>query len=177
MPNIILVGFMGTGKTRVARALSERLGMKYVSTDDIIEEREKMSVSDIFSEKGEDYFRKVEKNVVKDVSIMENVVIDAGGGVIIDAENVKNLKEKGIVICLWAEPEVILERTKKYTHRPLLSVSDPLKKIKELLTFRKPFYERSDYHIYTSKMTLGHVVDETERMVSEATTYGGDSRR
>ena len=168
MRNIILVGFMGTGKTVVARALSEKLGMRYVSTDHLIEEKEKTSISDIFSKKGENYFRKAEKDVIKDVSLMENVVVDAGGGVVIDPENVEYLKKKGIIVCLGASPEVILERTKKYTHRPLLNVADPLKKIKELLTYRKPFYERADYHIYTLRMTLEEVVDEIIRRVKNA---------
>ena len=168
MRNIVLVGFMGTGKTRIAKALSEKLGMKYISTDELIEEKEKASISDIFSKKGEGYFRKAEKGVVKDVSLMENVVVDAGGGVVIDAQNVENLKKKGIIVCLWAEPEVILERTKKYSHRPLLNVANPLEKIKELLAARKPFYERADYHIYTSKMTLDEVAGEIERTVENA---------
>ena len=168
MRNIILVGFMGTGKTAVARALSEKLGMRYVSTDHLIEEKEKTSISDIFSKKGENYFRKAEKDVIKDVSLMENVVVDAGGGVVIDPENVEYLKKKGIIVCLGASPEVILERTKKYTHRPLLNVADPLKKIKELLTSRKPFYERADYHIHSSKMTLEEVADEIIRRVKNA---------
>ena len=168
MKNIVLVGFMGTGKTRIAKKVSESLGMKYISTDNMIEEKEKTSISDIFSEKGEGYFRKLEKEVIKDVSNMENIVIDAGGGVVIDPENVKNLKEKGIVICLWADPEVVLERTKKYTHRPLLNVSDPLEKIKELLEVRKPFYERADYHINTSKMSLEDVLGEVERIIKSA---------
>ncbi len=63
---------------------------------------------------------------------------------------------------------MILERTKKYTHRPLLNVADPLKKIKELFTSRKPFYERADYHIHTSKMTLEEVADEIIRRVKNA---------
>ncbi len=94
MRNIILVGFMGTGKTVVARALSKKLGMRYVSTDGLIEEKEKTSIADIFSKKGENYFRKTEKDVIKDVSLMENVVVDAGGGVVIDPENVEHLKRK-----------------------------------------------------------------------------------
>ncbi len=170
MRNIILVGFMGTGKTVVARALSEKLGMRYVSTDHLIEEKEKTSISDIFSKKGENYFRKAEKDAIKDVSLMEKVVVDAGGGVVIDPENVERLKKKGIIVCLWASPEVILERTKKYTHRPLLNAANPLKKIKELLTVRKPFYERIDCQIHTSKMTLEEVADEIIRKVNEATT-------
>ena len=168
MRNIVLVGFMGTGKTAVAKELSRKFGMKYISTDDIIEEIEKIKISNIFSEKGEDYFRKVEKRVIRDVSLMENVVVDAGGGVSIDPENIENLKKKGTIICLWAAPEVILERTKKYAHRPLLNVDNPLVKIGELLEKRKPFYERADHHIVTSKMSLEGVVSEIERIVKDA---------
>ena len=97
---------------------------------------------------------------------MQGVVIDAGGGVVIDPENVENLKKKGILICLWADPDIILERTKKYTHRPLLDVDDPITKINELLAFRKPFYERADCHINTSNMSAEEVVKEIEGVIS-----------
>lgn len=168
MKNIVLIGFMGTGKTAVAKEVSKKFGMKYISTDDIIEEIEKIKISNIFSEKGEDYFRKVEKRVIKDISEMENVVVDAGGGVSIDPENIENLKKKGTIVCLFAAPEVILERTKKNADRPLLNVSDPLAKIKELLEKRKPFYKRADHHISTSKMSLEGVVGEIERIIKDA---------
>jgi shikimate kinase len=167
MKNIVLVGFMGTGKTKVARALSESLDMEYISTDDLIEKKEEMRIPDIFAKKGEGYFRKIEKEVVSVVSNMEKVVIDTGGGVVIDAENVRLLKEKGIIICLWAEPEVILDRTKKYTHRPLLAVSDPLAKIKALLESRKRFYERADHHVHTSSMPFTEAVREIEKIAKE----------
>ncbi len=168
MKNIVLVGFMGTGKTAVAKEISKRLGMKYVSTDELIEKKEKALINDIFSKKGEDYFRRVEKEVVRDVSLMDNIVVDAGGGVVIDSENIRNLKQKGIVICLWAEPETILKRTRKFTHRPLLNVEDPLARIKELLAKRKSFYERADYHIHTSRMNVDEVADEIERIFKNA---------
>jgi len=166
MKNIVLVGFMGTGKTVIAKALSKKLNLKYVSTDDLIEKKENASIPDIFAKKGEKYFRKVEKDTVKEVSSTEGVVIDAGGGVIIDPENVESLKKKSILICLWADPEVILERTKRYTHRPLLNVDDPVAKINELLAFRKPFYERADYHINTSSMSIEGVIKEIEGVIS-----------
>jgi len=168
MKNIVLAGFMGTGKTEVAKILSARLNMKYVSTDDLIEKKEGSSIQEIFSGKGESYFRKAEKDVIKDVSLMENAVIDAGGGVIIDPENLKNLKKKGKVVCLRAEPGIILERTKKHAHRPLLNVRDPLGKIKELLESRRPFYERADCRIDTSAMSTERVADEIEGIVKNA---------
>ncbi|OGW75271.1 MAG: hypothetical protein A2Z72_00915 [Omnitrophica bacterium RBG_13_46_9] len=169
MKNIVLVGFMGTGKTRIAKMLSERLNMDYVSTDDLVEEKEKTPISEIFSKKGEDYFRRAEKYAVKKASLMENIVLDTGGGVVIDPENVENLKKNGVVICLWAEPEIILERTKRYAHRPLLNVDSPLGKIKELLAIREPFYKRAGYHIDTSKMSAEQVADEIERIAGRCT--------
>lgn len=168
MKNIVLVGFMGTGKTAVAKVLAWKLGMKYVSTDDLIEEREKISIRDIFSAKGEAYFRKAEKRIAGEVSSMRNVVVDAGGGIVIDPENVRNLKKTGTLVCLWAEPEVIFERTKKTAMRPLLNVADSLAKISELLDSRKTFYERADYHVHTSGMPVDKVVVEIERMLENA---------
>jgi shikimate kinase len=168
VPNIVLVGFMGTGKTAVARALSRKLKLKYVSTDGLIEKKEKTPISDIFSGKGEKYFRKVERDVVREASLMKNAVIDAGGGVVMDSENMKNLKKQGMIICLWTTPEVILERTKGYTHRPLLNVENPLGKVKELLAKRKPFYERADYHVHTSYEPAREIARKIERIIKSA---------
>ncbi len=170
MKNIVIAGFMGTGKTKVAKILSARLNMKYVSTDRLVEEKEGISIREIFSKKGEGHFRKAENGAIKDAALMENVVIDAGGGVVVDPENLKNLKKKGMVVCLWADPGIILERTKKYTHRPLLNVRDPLGKIKELLKSRRPFYERADCHIDTSAMSAEEAADEIEGVIKNART-------
>ena len=147
MKNITLIGFMGTGKTEVAKLVANELGMEYVSTDDLIEKKENCTIKDIFSKKGENHFRAVEKEIVKEVSLKEGIVIDAGGGVCINPENIESLKKNGTIVCLWAQPEIILERTKKHGHRPLLNVEDPLGKIKALLKQRTPFYERADHHI------------------------------
>ena len=159
MKNIILAGFMGTGKTTIATALSHRLKMRYVSTDDLIEKSQKRTINEIFTKSGEDYFRDVESSVIKEVSEMENVVIDAGGGAVIREENITNFKSRGVLICLTADEEVIMERTKKYKHRPLLNVEDPKRKIRDLLAKRAPFYAKADYTIDTGKLTIKQVVD------------------
>jgi len=168
MRNVVLVGFMGTGKTRLAKILSEKLNMKYISTDGLIEEREKTTIADIFSAKGEAYFRKIEKQVIKDVSCVENAVIDTGGGAVMDSENLKNLKKNGVVVCLRTEPRIILERTKKYAHRPLLNVADPLEKIKKLLEIRKPFYEQADHHLNTSAMSAEEAAIAIQGIIKNA---------
>jgi shikimate kinase len=164
MKNIILVGFMGTGKTTIATILANRLDMRYLSTDDMIEKKEKRTINEIFTDSGEDYFRNVESAVVREASSMANVVIDAGGGVVIREENLTNFRSNGIVICLTAGEEVILERTKKYKHRPLLNVEDPKRKIRDLLAKRAPFYAKADHCIDTGKLTIRQAVDEITKI-------------
>jgi shikimate kinase len=165
MKNIVLVGFMGTGKTVVARELARELGMSYVSTDDHIERREGRLIKDIFRDSGEPYFRKAEKEAVRELSEGNEQVIDTGGGVVLDAENLENLKSGGLVICLWADPGTVHLRTKKHRHRPLLNVDDPEKRISELLEERRPFYEKADVHVDTTVLKLKDVVDKIKRIV------------
>jgi shikimate kinase len=160
MKNIILVGFMGTGKTAAGKALAERLGMRFVDMDDIIESREEMKISEIFEKKGEPYFRHAEKMVARDIAIQSGLVVAAGGGAVIDEDNVRNFKANGIMFCLVATPDKILERTRGHVHRPLLNVSDPKKKISELLAKRAQFYSRADYRIDTTDLSVNEVVDK-----------------
>ncbi len=158
--NIVLVGFMGTGKTIVGKRLAQRLNMEYVDVDELIEQREGRKINDIFAKDGEPYFRKVEKKITKQVSEFENVVIAAGGGVVLDDENIRNLKTKGVLICLSAQPEIILERTKRYVHRPLLNVANPRQSISALLNKRAPYYAKADFCLDTSHLTIEEVVEK-----------------
>ncbi|MFH1310615.1 MAG: shikimate kinase [Candidatus Omnitrophota bacterium] len=167
MKNIVLVGFMGTGKTIISKALSERLKKKRVSIDEMIELQEGKKISDIFKDQGEAYFRVIEKVLVKEVSRKSDQIVDAGGGVVLDAENMKNLKSNGFVICLWADPKVIYERTKKYKHRPLLKVESPMQKIEELLEFRRSFYEKSDFHIDTTNLDIDTILKKIELIITK----------
>ena len=158
--NIVLVGFMGTGKTAAGKFLAKKMGMKYICTDEVIEDKERRSINDIFKKSGEAYFRRIEKEVVKKVAQLNRFIIDAGGGVVLDKENVQNLKKNGKLVCLTAGLEVILERTKRYHYRPLLNVEDPKAKIGELLEARAPFYAQADFSIDTTDLTVEQVAEE-----------------
>lgn len=168
--NIVLVGFMATGKTSAANALAEELNIKPVEIDKLIEEKEGKTIDEIFKEKGEVYFRQVEKEIVKQVSQKPYVpyaVISAGGGVVLDEENIRNLEKNGVLICLEAEPEVILERAKKETSRPLLKVENVMERIKKLLEKRMPFYRKIRLSINTTDLTVEQVVEEIKKIYSQ----------
>jgi shikimate kinase len=158
MKNIYLVGFMATGKTSVGKELAKRLGKEFFDLDDLIEKSEKMSIMDIFKEKGEPYFRKVEKELVKDVSLKTDLVVGCGGGAIVNEENLSNLKKSGIVICLKADIDTIFSRAEGDGRRPLLNVEDRKVRIGDLLKKREPFYNQADHIIDTSNLDINAVV-------------------
>jgi shikimate kinase len=166
MKNIILFGFMGTGKTSIAKVLADRLGMKFVEMDSVIEKNEGVKISEIFAKQGESYFRKLERDLVKELAGQNGLVVSTGGGVVLDYENVKDFESNGISVCLTAEPEEIFKRIKNEKHRPLLLVPDPLVKIKELLEFRKPYYEKIKLQIDTSGKSIETVVEEIEKVIN-----------
>ena len=165
--NIYLVGFMGTGKTSVGRELAKRLERSFIDLDELIELKEKMLIPDIFAKKGEPYFRRAEKRALKEVSSQKEFIVGCGGGIVIDPDNIKVMKETGTIICLTAAPAVILKRTSKTTHRPLLKVSDPRKQIELLLKMRAPYYAQADKSIDTSKLSVREVVARILRMTAK----------
>ena len=160
MKNIVLVGFMGTGKTRVGKLLATQLKRQRLCLDDMIEWKVGKPIAKIFQEDGEKFFREIESEIVKAASHDKNVVIDAGGGVVVDMNNIKRLKEHGIVICLIARPEVIYERTKGSIHRPLLNTPDPVSSIRELLSKREEYYRGADYTVDTSDISPEEIVSK-----------------
>ena len=165
MRNIYLTGFMGTGKSAVGRELAKRLNLRLVDIDGLIVRKEKRSINDIFSQNGEPYFRKVESQVLKEVSEQENQVVSCGGGIVLNPENTALMKQTGRLVCLSARPEVIFERVKRHTHRPLLQVADPLVKIRELLAARKPYYEQAEFVIDSSEIPIKEVVDKILELI------------
>ena len=165
--NIVLTGMMGTGKTAVGKRLAQKLNMKYIGTDEIIEKDVGMSIPKIFKKRGEPYFRDVETKAVKCVAMLDNFVIDTGGGVVQKSENMEELERNGVVICLTASPEVILKRTSKTNYRPLLDVDNPKSEIRKLLEKRKRFYKRCSKMIDTSNKGTEEVVDDIIKFISE----------
>ena len=158
--NIVLTGFMGTGKTEVGKELSRMLDMKLIDVDTEIEAGQGMKIADIFGTFGEQHFRDVESEMIRKMAAMENVIISTGGGAVLREENMSVLREKGIVFCLRAGPETILRRTSGNADRPLLNVEDPLARIGELLDYRRPFYDKAGIVIDTEDKTPIRVAEE-----------------
>jgi len=167
MKNIVLTGFMGTGKSEVSKELSKILGWAVIDIDAEIEKLQGMKIAEIFKQFGEPKFRDIETEVIKSFSKNKNVIISTGGGAVLRQENMDSLRENGVVICLSAAPETILKRTSSNNDRPLLQVENPLKKIKELLKFRMPYYEKADIMINTENKTPLKVAEEIIEKVRE----------
>ena len=150
--NLVLTGFMGTGKTSLGKLLAEKLGRGFVDIDQKIEQDSGMTIPQIFEKYGEKYFRELEKNAVKEVAARKNLVIATGGGTVKDEENIRLLKESGVMVCLTTEPEEIFRRTERRGERPVLDASDEdrLNTIKKLLAERQKFYAQADYTVDTT---------------------------
>ena len=167
--NIALIGFMGTGKTAVGRLLAEKLDMKFIEMDPLIEQKAGKSIPDIFQQDGETAFRELEIGVTKEVAGMKNVVIACGGGLVLNKINIDRLTESSGIVYLTASPGVILKRvSNEVGQRPLLEVANPVQTIRELLRFRKPFYERAaDITINTSKLDTNAVAEQIIEKLKE----------
>ncbi|MCM8795400.1 MAG: shikimate kinase [Candidatus Omnitrophica bacterium] len=169
MGNIYLVGFMGTGKTAVGRELAKKKKWQFMDLDELIALREKQTIVDIFAKKGEAYFRRTETKILKEVSSQNKFVVACGGGIVINSENIKVMKETGIIICLTATPQVILKRTSGSTARPLLNVKDPKQQIELLLKLRAPYYAQADVMIDTSDLSIKEVVEKIDKLIQGRT--------
>ena len=140
---------MGTGKSAVGRLIADHLRFGFVDTDDLIEKRAGKSISRLFEEDGETVFRHHERQVVEELNHSKGVVIATGGGLGANETNLASLKQHAFVVCLWASPQIIWNRVRTQTHRPLLQTANPLGKIQELLAVREPFYRQADILVNT----------------------------
>ena len=163
--NVILIGFMGTGKTSIGKILATKLGSVFVDLDHKIEADKGMTIPDIFEKFGEAHFRALEKQAVKEVTERHGIVIATGGGTIKDPENMKLLKESGIVICLTASIDEILFRTEHKGDRPVLDKKDADQgdrrtAIEKLLEERRQFYDQADYKVDTTDWSPMQIIDD-----------------
>ena len=156
---------MGTGKTAVGEALAKKRKWRFLDLDELIELRERRAIADIFAQEGEPYFRRVEKRTLKEVSQEKKFVVACGGGIVIDPGNIKIMRETGKIICLTATADIILKRTRGFTHRPLLNVANPKEKIELLQKQRLPFYAGADKTINTSRMSVKEVVNKIAKIL------------
>ncbi|MFH1578209.1 MAG: shikimate kinase [Candidatus Omnitrophota bacterium] len=160
LKNIYIVGFMATGKTALAKELSRQLKQGFLDLDSLIEQRQGRKISRIFADDGEAHFRSLEKQTLKEASRKQGLVVSCGGGIVLDKENIRLMKQTGVIICLSSRPGVIVERSRGHKHRPLLNVDNPEQRIKELLKIRAPFYVQADYTIDTSDLTIPELANK-----------------
>ncbi|MEA5113509.1 MAG: shikimate kinase [Geobacteraceae bacterium] len=160
MTNIILTGFMGTGKSSVGKLLAKRLGYRFRDMDDMIVSRQNMSINEIFEKYGEIHFRTLEAEAIRSISEERGMVVSTGGGAVISKENRNMFRNIGLIVNLSASPEVILERLAQDDGRPLLSGSKDIATIDRLMKEREPFYSDADIRIDTTGKKLDDVARE-----------------
>jgi shikimate kinase len=170
MRAIYLTGFMGSGKTTIGRALSEKLGIPVIDTDEWIENKVGKSIPAIFADEGEQRFRQYELEILKQLPI-KDVIITTGGGMVISQENREWMKKHGILIFLSCSLDIIFERLQSDSNRPLFSRDR--EKMKELYEKRLPYYLEATFTIETSNKTIEEIVTEIVRMIKKQ--EGGDN--
>ncbi len=168
MKHIIMIGFMGAGKTSVGKHLARHLGLKFTDTDDLIVQEQHMPVNQIFAEQGEAYFRELETEMLKKLmQAEERMVISVGGGLPMTQANQPLLKELGTVVYLRADVDTLMERLKRDTSRPLLKGGNLREKITGLMDARESTYEKvADVQIHTDKKAFSEIVLEISEKIS-----------
>ena len=172
--NIFLIGFMGAGKTTVGRALAKNLGRDFVDLDEYLEKKLGITVPRIFSRYGECFFRDTESEALLSVSKKNRQVIATGGGVVLRDENWELMKKRGITVYLKTSPEILWNRIKDNTSRPLLQVENPYKKLLELLSKRNALYEKADFTVDTVNVSPQNIVEEIEKIIGSVSPYRGN---
>lgn len=175
MTNVVLMGFMGTGKSSTGKMLALRLGCAFLDLDHYIEQQTEKSIAEIFAEQGEAHFRCLERRAVREITARQNLVLATGGGTVADDENRRLLKTWGVTVCLRASVEVIWARTNRHGERPVLdslAQGDRRQAIATLLQNRGRAYDEADYFVDTSDLSPLQVVEEITRCLRR----GGNRR-
>jgi shikimate kinase len=162
--NLYLVGFMGTGKSAVGRLVAHRMGMQLIDSDTAIEHRAGKPITAIFADEGEETFRRYEREFIEGGHPATGCVVSCGGGLVLQEGMSEKLRERGIVVCLSARAETILERTQGNSNRPLLNVEDPLARINEMLEKRMPVYRAVGTEVLTDGRTISDIATHVQRV-------------
>ena len=149
---------MGVGKSALGRKAARELGMRFIDSDHQIEKEQGKKIPEIFADEGESYFRNLERQFIVSGHPEVGCVVSCGGGLVVEPGMKELLKQKGVVICLFASAESIIERTSRNKNRPLLNVDDPAAKVRALLKEREPIYMDSGACITTEGRTVPEVV-------------------
>ena len=161
MRNIFLIGFMGCGKSTIARMISKKLGVAQVEMDELIVEELGMSITEIFEKFGEEHFRDIETDLVHRLQEKDGVVVSCGGGAVLREENRNMMKESGVIVLLTAQPETILARVKNSTNRPVLNGNMNVEYITALMERRKACYEdAADITVATDGKSVEEICEE-----------------
>lgn len=164
--NIVITGFMGTGKSSVGREVARRLGWKFIDMDELIKKRVGATIPEIFARYGESFFREEERKLCQELAQRQGLVIATGGGALIPKENRKVLGEKGVLICLTCDVDELMKRLNDEKDRPLLEVQDRRKRIEDLLTKRREAYSRISHRMDTTGLTVGEVAERVIGLLS-----------
>ena len=158
--NIVLIGFMGSGKSSIGRLVAARLGFQFVDTDAVLVEREGREIAEIFAREGEARFRDLESAVLASLSARDRCVISTGGGVVLREENRALLHDLGFTVWLTASEDVIFQRVSRNTKRPLLQTANPRETVAQLLAARRPLYEAAaQFTVETSALPHAAAAD------------------
>ena len=167
--NLVLLGFMGTGKSALARRVAALTGCPYLEMDAELERRAGRAISKIFAEEGEEVFRRMESQLAVEWGMRAGSVIACGGGVVLREENLRALGANGVLVCLTARPEILLERTSRSNKRPLLAGEHPEEKIRQLLAIRAPLYAQIPLQVDTSDVDLDTLAETLLDLWAQAT--------
>lgn len=162
--NLYLVGFMGTGKSTVGRQLAKQMDFQFIDSDHEIERGQGKPVSAIFAEEGEARFRELEREFIERGHPEHGCVVACGGGLVVPPGMLELLRGRGVVICLHAPIEAILERIMHTTHRPLLQMEDPAKRLRELYAQREELYRKTGTMVLTDNRPLREIAAHVLRV-------------